>query len=61
MLISLNFKFKNAERPVIFNPENVLYIDETGVLFDKDVHRLWADDEYGVFLNMMGTYVKYVE
>jgi hypothetical protein len=53
MLISLNFKFKSVERPVIFNPENVLYIDDTGVLFDKDVHRLFAQGEFARFIKMM--------
>jgi hypothetical protein len=53
MLVSLNFKFKNVERPVVFNPENVLYIDDTGVLFDKDVHRLFAQGEFARFVEMM--------
>ena len=53
MLISLNFKFKNSELPVIFNPENVLYIDVTGVLFAKDVHRLFAQGEFARFVEMM--------
>jgi hypothetical protein len=37
---------KNEDRLYIFNPENVLYIDPEGVLFTKDVYRMFAVGEY---------------
>lgn len=53
MLITLKFKHKTITRPITFNPENVLYVDVTGVLFEKDVHRLFADGEYDRFVELM--------
>lgn len=44
MLVEAMFKLKNEDRLYAFNPENVLYIDCDGVLFAKDVYRLFADD-----------------
>lgn len=46
MLVSAYFQLKNEDRLYIFNPENVLYIDPEGVLFTKDVYRMFAVGEY---------------
>ena len=47
MLIKADFKHKTNNRTYLFNPDNVLYIDEDGVLFAPDVYRLFAnEDEY---------------
>lgn len=46
MLVSAYFQLKNEDRLYIFNPENVLYIDPEGVLFAKDVYRMFAAGEY---------------
>ena len=45
MLIYAKFKHKTSDRLYCFNPENVLYIDEDGVLFAPDVYRLFASAE----------------
>jgi len=45
MLIEAAFKHKTNDRTYYFNPDNVLYIDQDGVLFAPDVYRLFADAE----------------
>jgi hypothetical protein len=46
MLVSAYFKLKTEDRLYVFNPENVMYIDPDGVLFAKDVYRMFAQGEY---------------
>jgi len=49
MLIAAELSYKNGAeiRLTFFNPENVLYMDEQGVLFATEVFRPWADaDEW---------------
>lgn len=45
MLIYAKFKHKTNDRLYYFNPENVLYIDQDGVLFAPEVYRLFANAE----------------
>lgn len=56
MMISAFFRHKTNDRVYWFNPMNVLYIDEDGVLFAPDVYRLFADGEYEQVLNQMTRY-----
>jgi len=53
MLVSAYFKLKNEDRLYVFNPENVLYIDKDGVLFERDVYRMFADDEYELVMRQI--------
>lgn len=53
MLIKAKFKLKTGARSYVFNPETVLYIDETGVLFAPDVFRLFAEGEYRRVLGLL--------
>lgn len=53
MLVSAYFKLKNEDRLYLFNPENVLYIDHDGVLFEKDVYRMFADGEYEIVIRQI--------
>jgi len=48
MLIAAELSYKNGAeiRLTFFNPENVLYMDEEGVLFAPGVHRPWAEGEW---------------
>ena len=46
MLIKAAFQSKGATRDRIFCPHNVLYMDETGVLFAPQSHALWGDGEW---------------
>lgn len=45
MIVSSFFRLKNGQRQYFFNPENVLYIDQEGVLFAKDVYRMFSTVE----------------
>lgn len=53
MLVSAYFKLKNEDRLYLFNPENVLYIDSDGVLFEKDVYRMFAEGEYEIVVRQI--------
>lgn len=57
MLIQATFKHKTNDRTYYFNPDNVLYIDQDGVLFAPDVYRLFAtDDQYDEVLDQLYKY-----
>jgi len=53
MLVSVYFKLRNHDRQFLFNPENVLYIDEEGVLFEKEVYRMFADGEREILMRQI--------
>lgn len=53
MLVSVYFRLKNEDRLYLFNPENVLYIDTDGVLFAKDIYRMFADGEYEILMRQI--------
>ena len=53
MLVSAYFKLKTEDRLYVFNPENVMYIDPDGVLFTKDVYRMFAQGEYEKLLGKL--------
>lgn len=53
MLVSVYFRLKNEDRLYVFNPENVLYIDTDGVLFAKDIYRMFADGEYEILMRQI--------
>jgi len=53
MMISAFFRHKTNDRVYWFNPMNVLYIDEDGVLFAPEIYRLFADGEYEQVLYQM--------
>jgi len=53
MLVSAYFQLKSEDRLYVFNPENVLYIDVDGVLFAKDVYRMFAEGEYEIVMRQM--------
>ena len=46
MLIEAKFLSKGKTFYRVFNPNNVIYIDEQGVLFSDGVHALFEDGEY---------------
>ena len=46
MLIETHIQLKNEVRPYIFNPENVMHIDEDGILFAPNVYRMFPAGEY---------------
>lgn len=53
MLVSAYFRLKNEDRLYVFNPMNVLYIDSDGVLFAKDIYRMFADGEYEIVMRQV--------
>ena len=53
MLVSAYFRLKNEDRLYVFTPENVLYIDCDGVLFAKDVYRMFGDGEYAYVMEQL--------
>jgi len=46
MLIAADFFSKGKLQTRIFNPENVVYMDDTGVLLAAGIHAMWSNDEY---------------
>ena len=46
MLIAAEFFSKGKTQTRVFNPENIAYMDETGVLFAVGIHAMWSGDEY---------------
>ena len=61
MLVSAYFKLKTEDRLYVFNPENVLYIDPDGVLFAKDVYRMFAQGEYEKLLEKLSNTIDNVK
>lgn len=63
MLVSAYFRLKNEDRQYLFSPMNVLYIDPDGVLFAKDVYRMFADGEYEMVMRQIDDMVdaKYMD
>lgn len=46
MLIAAEFFSKGKTQTRVFNPEHVVYMDETGVLLAVGIHAMWSSDEY---------------
>ena len=46
MLIAAEFFSKGKTQVRVFNPENIVYMDETGVLLAVGIHAMWSGDEY---------------
>jgi hypothetical protein len=46
MLITAEFFSKGKTQTRVFNPENIVYMDETGVLLAVGIHAMWSNDEY---------------
>lgn len=46
MLLKTFIQLKTETREYIFNPENVMYIDEDGILFAPNVYRMFPAGEY---------------
>ena len=46
MLIAAEFFSKGKTQTRVFNPENIIYMDETGVLLAVGIHAMWSPTEY---------------
>jgi hypothetical protein len=46
MLIAAEFFSKGKQQTRVFNPENIIYMDETGVLLAVGIHAMWSPEEY---------------
>lgn len=46
MLITANFMSKGVQYERTFNTDNIIYMDQKGVLFDVDTHAMFAPGEY---------------
>jgi hypothetical protein len=46
MLIAAEFFSKGKTQTRVFNPENIVYMDETGVLLAVGIHAMWSPTEY---------------
>ena len=46
MLIAADFFSKGKTQTRVFNPENIVYMDETGVLLAVGIHAMLSPTEY---------------
>jgi hypothetical protein len=46
MLIAAEFFSKGKTQTRVFNPENIVYMDDAGVLLAVGIHAMWSADEY---------------
>ena len=46
MLIEAAVFSKGKTQTRVFNPENIIYMDETGVLLAVGIHAMWSPEEY---------------
>ena len=53
MLITADFFSKGKTQTRVFNPENIVYMDETGVLLAVGIHAMWSPDEYRRVVNLL--------
>lgn len=53
MLIAAEFYSKGKTQVRVFNPENIVYMDETGVLLAVGIHAMWSADEFYRITNLL--------
>ena len=53
MLIAAEFFSKGKTQVRVFNPENIVYMDETGVLLAVGIHAMWSADEFYRITNLL--------
>ena len=53
MLISAEFFSKGKTQIRVFNPERVIYMDDTGVLLAVGVHAMWSAAEYARVMRVL--------